>query len=93
MYSYVKRMSQPDKIEIQSIIDAHNELAPESVEITGVLGVYSLVKIKDSYIVVVDYSDGGHDSGSLVRCDKCNAITDLWDGQIEFCPECWADWS
>jgi len=92
-YSYVKRASQRDKQEMQAIIDSLNELAPESEEVTGVLMVYSLEKTRDSYIVECHSNNGlFSDSGSFVRCGKCGAIRELFDGQIEFCTECWIDW-
>ena len=92
-YTYVKRASKADKKEMQDIVDSLNELAPESEEITGIVMQYSLKKIKDSYIVECHSTDGQlSDSGCFVRCSNCGAIRELFDGQIEFCTECWQDW-
>ena len=30
--------------------------------------------------------------GGFARCDKCGAIRELWEGQGEYCLECWQDW-
>ena len=97
MYKWLKRASQADKQEMVEIIAAHNELAHESLDMTGLIGTYSLYR-SDAWGVKVVYKDesgnvDGQDSGSFVKCDNCKSVTDLWDGQIEFCPTCEEDWS
>ena len=92
-YSYVRRASQKDKEEMQKCVNCLNELKHETEEITGITFEASLVNTGDGYIAAINYSDGGYDSGSFVRCSKCGAIRELFDGQIEFCLECWDDWN
>ena len=92
-YTYVKRLSRQGMVEAQEIVNSLNELAPESAETTGILGTYSLDRTQSGYwIVTVVFSDGGEDTGSIVRCQKCGGLRDLWDGQFEFCLDCNEDW-
>ena len=88
---YVKRMTQQDKLEANSIVAAHNELDHENAEVMGYTTEYKLEKLHDSWVIAAYFSDGGREAGALVRCPNCHHITDIWGGQLEFCPTCWLD--
>ena len=84
-YTYVRRASNTDKVAMQEVVDSFNELAEANEN-------YRLGKAHDCYVLVwaVDGEDVG--GGSMVRCSKCGAIRELFEGQIEFCADCGADW-
>jgi len=83
-YTYVKRASAADKQVMMEIAESHNELA----EYAQLAERYSV----ERNTLIVRYEDGSKDSTGFVRCSKCGAIRDLWEGQIEFCDSCGVNW-
>jgi hypothetical protein len=88
MYSYVIRANYKVKDKMRQMIDWLNDGADES-------DTYSLVKNKRGYAVKLEHDDGVNsftDYASVVKCNNCGGLRELFDGQIEFCYHCDEDW-
>jgi hypothetical protein len=104
MYTWVKRASATEKIQMQEVVDSFNELANEHTDMPFI-SFYRLERCGDSWGMVEyvdvpsvewsDYYNHGQrmETISFVRCDNCGGVRELMDGQIEFCYYCDADWT
>ena len=107
-YTWLKRASYADHLEMRATRDSYNELAHENADIHGYTPEYRVERCGDMWGLVhyvrmpildhkgdwfPEYWPGRRlDSASFVRCATCGAVRELFEGQGEFCPECWTDW-
>ena len=93
-YTWIKRATANQKREMDACVEALNEHAydPESDPPECATWRYERRRTADAWIVVLLQDDKVIDSGSFVQCSKCGGVRDLWEGQIEFCLDCWAEW-
>jgi len=95
-YSWVKRASRKERIEMLEIVrETRRGLYTHGWDPTedSFLSARK-VRTSDSWVLeIYDLRDGKRwDCASFVRCNKCGAIRELFDGQIEFCSTCDDDW-
>ena len=81
--SLVHRASKENKAEMLDVIASLNELAEEDER-------FSLELTSRTYVVVVK-SENSEYRGSMMRCDTCGHIRELFEGQIAFCDSCGVD--
>ena len=86
----VKRASKAEHAEMDEVIETLNE--PEALGGTNEGDVRYTLEWHGMYVVVATWADGSEDRGSMVRCTACGHIRELFEGQIEFCTDCGADW-
>lgn len=107
-YTWLKRASRADHLEMRATAESWNELAHENADIHGYIPSYRVERTGDQWSMVTyvrmpildlmgnwfpEYWPGRRlDAASFVRCSTCGHIRELFDGQGEFCPECWTDW-
>ena len=93
-YSWIKRATEHQKAEMDACIEALNECAynPEMDPPEQATWRYERRRTSDAWIVVLLQDEKIIDRASFVRCTKCGGVRDLWEGQIEFCLDCWTDW-
>ena len=90
-YSFIRRASRKEREQMAEIVASHNELLAIEGSDYGEAR-YERVHGRGYWMCVVVYEDGTRAAGSFVRCQACGAVSDLWEGQIEGCPECEEDW-
>jgi len=93
-YTWVKRASAEQMQEMVDEVAGDNEIHQKENADDPNWGdwVYKLERTSDSWIEAV-YSGGKRiDAGSFVRCSECGHVRALYEGQIEFCTTCWAEW-
>jgi hypothetical protein len=103
-YTWVKRATAAERREMEDCVAALNETAHEQYDVLGYTCSYKLERGGDAWGVTAyvakvhpevrgDVSVGERNGGgTFARCATCGHVRDLWDGQIEFCTECWTDW-
>ena len=86
-YTTVSRASAKEKEAMRDLVVGLNHIA----ERDGDTSRYRIEKGTTQYVIVVQ-TEESTERGSLVRCASCGHIRELFEGQIEFCPECEASW-
>lgn len=86
-YSFVKKANLKTKQAMQDMIATLNETEDSGEH-------YALEFNKGGYVVVLTYKgfETWTDRAAVVRCRFCGGLRELFDGQIEFCTQCWRDW-
>ena len=86
-YGYVKHASAATKQAMQEVADSYTEV--EQVEGEGRRFSVAFISECGYYLKREDCAEM---DAPMVRCSACGAVRELYEGQIEFCTECGADW-